>query len=146
MGSCAGADGRLYCAPHGASTVLVIVPATRSLSFIEGAGEGGMKYVGICAGADGRLYCAPWNASTVLVIEPWTRTLIFIEGAGETGEKYLGMCAAPPGATAMRKVSAGKCTTAARGRAAPARAWGRPSRPEARERAGHLQRIDARTY
>ena len=40
----AGPDERLYCAPYNASKVLVIDPETRKLSFIEGVGEGGMKY------------------------------------------------------------------------------------------------------
>ena len=74
-GICAGADGKLYCAPRHASRVLVIDPEAGTLSFLEGAGEGGAKYSGICAGSDGKLYCAPHNASRMLVIDPAVGTL-----------------------------------------------------------------------
>ena len=65
--------------------------------FIQGAGEGGIKYSDICAGPDGLLYCSPFNASSVLVIDPYARMLSFIEGAEEGGLKYLGICAGPDG-------------------------------------------------
>ena len=65
--------------------------------FIQGAGEGGIKYSDICAGPDGLLYCAPFNASSVLVIDPCARTLSFINGAGDLGMKYYGICAGPDG-------------------------------------------------
>ena len=38
--------------------IFVIDPCARTLRFIEGAEEGGLKYFGICAGPDGMLYCA----------------------------------------------------------------------------------------
>ena len=85
FGICHGVDGQLYCAPRNASTVLVIEPESRTLSFVEGAGDGSGKYGGICSGADGRLYCAPNDASTVLVIDPWARTTEVIAGGGEEG-------------------------------------------------------------
>ena len=81
-GICAGPDKRLYCAPRGASTVLVVDPKTDKLlasfvdpktdklSFIEGAGAEGNKYLGICAVPDRRLCCAPNNATPVLVVDP----------------------------------------------------------------------------
>ena len=49
----AGPDGLLYCLAFNASSVLVIDPCARTLSFIEGAEEGGLKYFGICAGPVG---------------------------------------------------------------------------------------------
>ena len=57
-GICAGPDGRLYCAPCNADTLLAIETETQTLSWIEGAGEGGWKQVGMSEGPDGRLYCA----------------------------------------------------------------------------------------
>ena len=42
------------CAPHSVSAILVIEPASETLLFVEGAGDG---YHGICQGADGRFYC-----------------------------------------------------------------------------------------
>jgi len=68
--------------------VLVIDPCARTLRFIEGAEEGGLKYFGICAGPDGMLYCAATAASSVLVIDPRTQTLSFIEGAVGSGLKW----------------------------------------------------------
>ncbi len=44
-----GPDGRLYCAPFDASTMLLIDPEPQAVSFIAGAGQGRMKYV------DGRM-------------------------------------------------------------------------------------------
>ena len=77
--------------------MLVIDPCARTLSFIEGAEEGGLKYFGICAGPDGMLYCAATAASSVLVIDPRTQTLSFIEGAVGSGLKWSGICASPAG-------------------------------------------------
>ena len=94
---CVGPDGLLYCAPCNASSVLVIDPCARTLGFIEGVGERGLKSNGICAGPDGLLYCAPYNARSVLVIDPCTQELSFIEGVGEGGRKYEGICAGPDG-------------------------------------------------
>ena len=72
-------------------------PCARTLSFIEGAEEGGLKYFGICAGPDGMLYCAATATSSVLVIDPRTQTLSFIEGAVGSGLKWSGICASPAG-------------------------------------------------
>ena len=48
-----GPDGLLYCAPCGASTVLVINPVTRTLSFIDGAEDGRKKYTDNYVDTDG---------------------------------------------------------------------------------------------
>ena len=53
------------------------------LSFIEGAGAEGNKYLGICAVPDRRLCCAPNNATPVLVVDPKIDKLSFLEGAGQ---------------------------------------------------------------
>ena len=42
-GICAGPDRRLYCAPRGASTVLVVDPKTDKLSFIRRPKDGQAK-------------------------------------------------------------------------------------------------------
>ena len=55
------------------SFVCLFVCIGLTLSFIEGAEEGGLKYWGICAGPDGMLYCAATAASSVLVIDPRKR-------------------------------------------------------------------------
>ena len=47
-GICAGPDRRLYCAPRGASTVLVVDPKTDKLSFIRRPKDGQAKLHGRC--------------------------------------------------------------------------------------------------
>ena len=42
-GICAGPNRRLYCAPRGASTVLVVDPKTDKLSFIRRPKDGQAK-------------------------------------------------------------------------------------------------------
>ena len=88
--------------------MLVIDPRARTLSFIEGAEEGGLKYFGICAGPDGMLYCAATAASSVLVIDPRTQTLSFIEGAVGSGLKWSGICAGSAGRLYIRPAKSEK--------------------------------------
>ena len=78
-------------------TVSIPLAKPGVVKFIQGTGEGGMKYSDFCAGPDGLLYCPPFKTSSVLVIDPCARTLSFIEGAGEGGLKYFGICAGPDG-------------------------------------------------
>ena len=68
------------------------------IQYIEGAGDGDMKYGDVCEGADGRLYASPQNASNVLVIDPASQELSFQElGLPEKKMLYSGMCAAANG-------------------------------------------------
>lgn len=96
-GICPADNGRLYCAPFGSESVLVIDPLAGTLSYIQGVWGAGGKYCGICAGNDGCLYCAPYCSSRVLVIDPKTDSLSYIDGAGYGSNKYCGICAGPDG-------------------------------------------------
>mmetsp|Transcript_88747 Transcript_88747/g.249961 ORF Transcript_88747/g.249961 Transcript_88747/m.249961 type:complete len:530 (-) Transcript_88747:92-1681(-) len=96
-GCALAADGCLYCAPYGATTVLRIDPHEQTLTHIEGAGVGECKWSGIAAGGDGLLYCAPCKASTVLVIDPEKQSLRHIEGVGDDDYKWSGITAAADG-------------------------------------------------
>ena len=91
IGICAGVDGRLYCAPCDASTVLVIDPETQTLSFIEGAGGGGQKYFGICMAPNGVLHCAPYGAASSLLLRPFSESIIWesVTAAGGRGFERL---------------------------------------------------------
>jgi len=99
-GLCLGPDGKIYCCPFDAPSVLVIDPdpqAAVKLEFIEGVGDGQRKYFGICVGPDDRMYCAPHHAKNVLVITPnpergTLNKLSFINGPGlELERKYAGI-------------------------------------------------------
>merc|ERR1719265_628748 len=68
-GIAAGLDGRLYCVPSRASTVLVVHPGKRSLADFSGIQRGNAKWSGLCVGLDQRLYCTPYNSSHVLGIK-----------------------------------------------------------------------------
>ena len=91
FGICAGPDGRLYCAPGNASTVLVIDPGTQTLSFIEGAGSGGQKYSSICMAPNGVLHCAPYGAASILLLRPFSESIIWesVTAAGGRGFERL---------------------------------------------------------
>merc|ERR1712039_70129 len=98
MGICQGPDGRHYCAPASASSVMVINPRAglreAALSFIDGLGSREDKFSDICLAPTGQLCCCPLRSSELLVIDPWTQTLALIEG---TGTGYMGICVAPDG-------------------------------------------------
>ena len=74
IGICAGPDGRLYCAPCDASTMLVIDPEMRSLSFTAGAGSGN-QYSSICMAPNGVLHCAPYGAASILLLRPFSENI-----------------------------------------------------------------------
>jgi len=64
-----GPDGKVYCIPFDAPSILVIDPADGSTSFIGDFGP--MKYkwrVGLL-GPDGKIYGIPYNFDSVLVID-----------------------------------------------------------------------------
>ena len=87
-GICAGPDRRLYCAPCDASTMLVIDPQMRSLSFIEGAGTGGLKYGGICMAPNGVLHCAPYGAASILLLRPFSEDVIWESVTAAGGRNF----------------------------------------------------------
>ena len=88
IGICAGPDGRLYCAPANASTMLVIDPEMRSLSFIAGAGSGGFKYSGICMAPNGVLHCAPYGAASILLLRPFSENVIWESVTAAGGQNF----------------------------------------------------------
>jgi len=74
-------EGRLYCCPAGAATVLVIDPARNSAVSTIALPGGGGTWRGIAA-CGGHLYCAPSTASAVLVIDPKKGSATRIESGG----------------------------------------------------------------
>jgi hypothetical protein len=71
-------DGRIFCVPYSASSVLIIDPATNSASLnnfeLTFGGSNAQNWSRGALGIDGKIYCAPRNASSILVIDPATNT------------------------------------------------------------------------
>ena len=88
FGICASPDGQLYCGPCSASSVLVIHPGTRTLSFIGNIRDGGQKYCGICTGDDGVLCCAPYDSASALLVRPFSEELIWDRVATAGGKDF----------------------------------------------------------
>jgi len=100
-GITAGPDGKLYCAPHHATDILVIDAATGTARRTNMGVDlsGNAKWIGIAAGPDGKLYCAPHAATDILVIDAATGTARRTNmGASLSGSgKWFGIAAGPDG-------------------------------------------------
>jgi len=72
-------NGKIYCVPGGATSVLIIDPQTDSAdtSTISGLQVAGPQpnWLGGVLAPNGKIYCIPWEASNVLVIDPATNTV-----------------------------------------------------------------------
>ena len=85
-------SGKLYCAPHTATNVMVIDPRTDTITFITGVAAGAGKYYGIAESTiSGKLYCSPLEATTILVIDPRNDTIATIAGVAAGSSKYYGI-------------------------------------------------------
>merc|ERR1712151_1327009 len=72
-----GPDGRIYCSPLCAPSVLVIDPASGSawtIGSLEAYEDGRFLWAQGVVGLDHKIYCAPLSASGVLVIDPMRGT------------------------------------------------------------------------
>ncbi|CAJ1413724.1 unnamed protein product [Effrenium voratum] len=98
-GCAMAANGKLYCAPYHAQSILVIDVSTQQLSHIElGVScKDECKWSGIAAGIDGCLYCAPCSADSILVVDPEDDSVSYITGAGEGSYKWSGIISASDG-------------------------------------------------
>lgn len=87
VGGVLAPNGKIYCAPGGADSVLIIDPATNTTdrTTIAGLGTQGDKWSGGALGRDGNIYFTPRHEGRVLVVDPRTDTASFIEGAGQAG-------------------------------------------------------------
>eukprot|EP00756_Hemistasia_phaeocysticola_P029102 Hpha_TRINITY_DN16209_c1_g9::TRINITY_DN16209_c1_g9_i1::g.13932::m.13932 len=93
-------NGKMYSCPYSNNFVLVIDPATDTVSFIDSTRTGGtFKWGGIGLGPNGKMYCAPdWDPS-ILVIDTATDTVSFITStnwAVPVGNSEWGAIAAGP--------------------------------------------------
>jgi hypothetical protein len=74
-------NGKIYCVPGAATSVLIIDPQTDGVDSISGVpltGGPSPDWLGGVLAPNGKIYCIPWQASEVLVIDPATDTLTTI--------------------------------------------------------------------
>ena len=88
-------NGKIYCVPGMATSVLIIDPNTDSAdtSTISGLPDAVSQpnWLGGVLAPNGKIYCIPWQASNVLIIDPMTNTVDMstISGLGG-GTKWHG--------------------------------------------------------
>ena len=63
-------NGKIYCIPFDAETILVIDPQAQCVSCFGEVGSSKQKWWNGVLAPDGMIYCIPHNADTVLVIDP----------------------------------------------------------------------------
>jgi len=68
-------NGKIYCIPHSASSVLVIDPKTNTTSLIPGVGTDAFKWVGGVLAQNGKIYGIPASSTSVLIIDPSSNTI-----------------------------------------------------------------------
>ena len=66
-------NGKIYCTPYNATTVLIINPATDTAeqTSITSIPSGSAKWEGCVLAPNGKIYCVPRNSTTVLIISPY---------------------------------------------------------------------------
>jgi hypothetical protein len=69
IGGVLAPNGKIYCVPFNATTVLIIDPLTDTAEQTSITGLGGTyKWIGGVLAPNGKIYCVPYNATTVLII------------------------------------------------------------------------------
>ncbi len=76
QGGCLASDGKIYCAPATAQSVLIIDPisGTATTSSFGINLIGGSKYSGVVMGNDNKLYFIPSSAQNVMILDIATQT------------------------------------------------------------------------
>lgn len=87
----AAGDGRIFCIPDTASSILCIDPVNRTAEEFGDVGHGVHKWSGGVLAGDGKIYCTPWNHSKVLCIDPESQEVSFIEPITRSGGAELGV-------------------------------------------------------
>jgi len=73
-------NGKIYCVPGAATSVLIIDPQTdiadtSTISDIPLTGGPSPDWLGGVLASNGKIYCIPWEASNVLIIDPMMNTV-----------------------------------------------------------------------
>ena len=76
QGGVLGPDGKIYCVPFNATSILIIDPqvGTATTSTMGANLTGANKWQGGVLGPDGKIYCVPFNATSILIIDPQAGT------------------------------------------------------------------------
>lgn len=102
-------DGRIFCAPYNASTVLIIDPSTASSAVVGGLdwlATGLGKFCDVVVGPDKNVYFMPARSPYIIGINPSTTTTSSLTmvltlntnvGDHATFDRWGGACAAPNG-------------------------------------------------
>eukprot|EP00466_Bigelowiella_natans_P019869 jgi/Bigna1/137146/aug1.37_g11854 len=78
-------DGRVFCAPRTAASVVAVDTLRNSSYFLPGSYDTSVdKYVTSALAGDGIIYAAPYNAERVLAIDPYSNTSFLF------GKSYVG--------------------------------------------------------
>jgi hypothetical protein len=102
-GGVLASNGKIYCVPGAATSVLIIDPQTDSAdtsTLIDVPLSGGPSpdWLGGVLAPNGKIYCIPWEASDVLIIDPMTNTVDTSTISGlDGGNKWHGGVLAPNG-------------------------------------------------
>merc|ERR1711865_440890 len=83
-------DGRIYCCPWDASSVLCIEPDNCSCITIGTLGLMEKKYSGVQLARDGRIFGIPFNSKFVLCIDPLRHEATTFGSLGIGGCKWSG--------------------------------------------------------
>ena len=69
-GGVLGPDGKIYCVPLNATSILIIDPiaGTATTSAMGATLTGATKWFGGVLGPDGKIYCVPLDATSILII------------------------------------------------------------------------------
>jgi len=89
FGGCVGTNGKIYCAPRDATTVLEIDPSADTISTF-GSISGSGKYTGCVLAPNGYIYCAPNDATNVLKIDTSVPSASTFGSVAAGSNKYRG--------------------------------------------------------
>jgi hypothetical protein len=97
-GGCLAQDGKIYCAPYAASSILVITPGvgvTQTSFTMNDFGNPTVftnrSWSGAALGINASVYCAPYSSDSILKIDVETQTLTLIETNLIGGSQYRGV-------------------------------------------------------
>lgn len=100
-GNTLGADGKIYCIPYDATTVLIIDPVagTASTTNFGLTLTDGDKWSGGVLAPNGKIYCAPVDSTTILIIDTLNGTASRTNMGASLGgtDKWMGGVLGPDG-------------------------------------------------
>merc|ERR1712224_900138 len=87
-GATVGQDGRIYCIPANARSVLVIDPSTKSTLLLGDVGAGSKKWRNGVLALDGNIYGIPFDDRSVLMIDTSSQCVSRIGDVGLQKSKW----------------------------------------------------------